>query len=85
MTSDGKFKYVHIFTGKRFSDQYVEIDKSIIEFGDHAHKQNFQKPGERIFAPKSRPRYELKDVLQWIIEDMFKGRFDLSKASFRAG
>jgi len=86
-TPNKKFNYVHVFTGKRhtYHSERIKIDRSILEFGGHAWRQNFQKPGEEIFLPSRIQQRDLKVVAQWIIKDMFKGRFDLGRTSFKAG
>ena len=87
MTPNKKLDYVHVFTGKQLSGPLImiEIDRSILEFGGHGWEHRFQKSGETILLPRRSQQRDLEFVAQGIIQDMFRGRFDLNRTSFRAG
>ena len=81
------YHYFHVFTGTPDKAGYVEIEKSLIEFGSHGDKQNFQKPGEKIFIGAqavSEGRYDLHDkVITFIIKGIFEEDFVLDDKIFK--
>lgn len=84
-TNQPAYKYFHVFTGNADHEGYVEIEKSLIEFGYPG--QNFQRPGEKIFLGMraiSDNKYDLHDnVITFIIKGIFEGDFVLEGNRFK--
>lgn len=71
--------YIHVFTGKRDSEDphYIIVDKSLIQYGDHVNGRYFAHPGKKIMMGKHK-EYDYEDIKHEIIHWIFKGEILIS-------
>ncbi len=71
-----KFNYFHVFTGVKDASNYVDVEKSLIRFGQS--NQYFTEVGKAIFIGPSKSAQDFEETKRKIVGWIFSDVLDLS-------